>query len=257
MGYGKWLGGALGFMTMGPLGALAGYFVGSWFDAVSESNESSNEDRSQYSAEGQRNSFFFSMMVLTSYIIRSDGRIMHSEMEFVRRYLRNNFGPGAAEQGERVLLMLFEKAKELDRRSPDAFRKMIYDCGTQIADNMPEAQRLQLLAFLIQIAKSDGYVSPEEVEALNEVAAAMRLSMQDFDSMYNLGGKSLAEAYKVLEIDASATDDEVKAAYRKLALKHHPDRVATLGEDVRRAAEEKFQQINNAKDQIYKARGIK
>ena len=134
---------------------------------------------------------------------------------------------------------------------------MIYDCGTQIADNMPEAQRLQLLAFLIQIAKSDGYVSPEEVEALNEVAAAMRLSMQDFDSMYNLGGKSLAEAYKVLEIDASATDDEVKAAYRKLALKHHPDRVATLGEDVRRAAEEKFQQINNAKDQIYKARGIK
>lgn len=85
MGYGKWLGGALGFMTMGPLGALAGYFVGSWFDKVSESYESSNEDGSQYSAEGQRNSFFFSMMVLTSYIIRSDGRIMHSEMEFVRR----------------------------------------------------------------------------------------------------------------------------------------------------------------------------
>ena len=61
----------------------------------------------------------------------------------------------------------------------------------------------------------------------------------------------------MLEVDPSATDDEVRAAFRKLALKHHPDRVATLGEDVRRAAEEKFQQINNAKERVYKARGMK
>lgn len=257
MGLGKWIGGALGFMTMGPLGALAGYFVGSWFEKVTESYETGNEERKQYSEEGQRNSFFFSMMVLTSYIIRSDGKIMHSEMEFVRRFLRNNFGPGAAEQGERVLLMLFEKVKELDQKSPNAFRNMIYDCGTQIADNMPEAQRLQLLAFLIQIAKSDGNVSPEEIEALNDVAAAMRISMQDVDSMFNMGGQSLTEAYKVLEIEPTASDEEVKVAFRKMTLKHHPDKVATLGEDVRKAAEEKFKQINAAKEQIYKARGIK
>ena len=67
----------------------------------------------------------------------------------------------------------------------------------------------------------------------------------------------MADAYKVLEIEPSATDEEVRKAFRKLALKHHPDRVATLGEDVRRAAEEKFQQINNAKERIYKARGMK
>ena len=64
-------------------------------------------------------------------------------------------------------------------------------------------------------------------------------------------------AYKVLEITPTATNEEVRAAYRRLALKHHPDRVATLGEDVKKAAEEKFQQINNAKERIYKARGIK
>jgi DnaJ like chaperone protein len=69
--------------------------------------------------------------------------------------------------------------------------------------------------------------------------------------------KGRLEAYKVLEIDSSATDDEVKKAYRKLALKHHPDKVATLGEDIKKAAEEKFQQINNAKDIIFKARGMK
>jgi DnaJ like chaperone protein len=85
----------------------------------------------------------------------------------------------------------------------------------------------------------------------------MGLSDSEVDSMLSLGGESLDDAYKVLEIDPSATDDEVKAAYRKMALKHHPDRVATLGDDVRKAAEQKFQQINNAKERIFASRGMK
>ena len=108
-----------------------------------------------------------------------------------------------------------------------------------------------------QIAKSDGNICQAEIEALKEVATAMGLSAKEVESMLNLGGDTLENAYKVLEIEPTATDDEVKQAYRKLALKHHPDRVATLGEDVKKAAEEKFQQINNAKDRIYKARGLK
>ena len=94
-------------------------------------------------------------------------------------------------------------------------------------------------------------------QALKEVAVCMGLSIQEAESMLNLGGNSLEQAYKVLEVTPEATDQEIRAAYRRLALKHHPDRVATLGEDVRRAAEEKFQEINNAKEQIYKARGMK
>ena len=122
---------------------------------------------------------------------------------------------------------------------------------------MSYEQRLQLLSFLAKIAQSDGNVCKEEIEVLKEVALAMGMSAQEVDSMLNLGGNTLEEAYKVLEIEPTATDDEVKKAYRKLALKHHPDRVATLGEDVKKAAEEKFQQINNAKEMIYKARGLK
>ena len=63
--------------------------------------------------------------------------------------------------------------------------------------------------------------------------------------------------YEVLGVERTADDQALKSAYRKLALKHHPDRVATLGEDIKRAAEEKLQDINNAKEIIYKARGIK
>ena len=75
--------------------------------------------------------------------------------------------------------------------------------------------------------------------------------------MLNLSGDSLDEAYKVLEVAPTATDEEVRAAYRRLALKHHPDKVAALGEDIRKAAEVKFQQINAAKERVYKARGMK
>ena len=122
---------------------------------------------------------------------------------------------------------------------------------------MSYEQRLQLLSFLVQIAQSDGKICADEILALRDVVQAIGLSAQELDSLIHLRGDSLEEAYQVLEITPSATDEEVKAAYRRLALKHHPDRVAALGEDVRRAAEEKFQQINNAKEKIYKARGLK
>jgi DnaJ like chaperone protein len=115
---------------------------------------------------------------------------------------------------------------------------------------------LQLLAFLCGIAKADGQISPEEIDALKEIAHNMQMQDSEVDSLLNLGGDSLEEAYKVLEISPNATDQEVRTAYRQLALKHHPDRVATLGDDVKRAAEEKFQQINNAKDIIFNARGM-
>ena len=260
MGAGKWIGGILGFMTMGPLGALAGFALGSLLDGSNglfgNTYEKGQAEARNYD-EGQRNSFLFSMLVMASYIIRADGRIMHSEMEYVRRFLRMNFGEGAAIQGEQILLNLFEQRKRMEHQNPMAFKNTIHECGAQIAANLPYEQRLQLLDFLINIAKSDGSVCSEEIAALKEVAQCMGLSPKEVESMLNLSGNSLEEAYKVLEIDSSATNEEIRTAYRRLALKHHPDRVATLGEDVKKAAEEKFQQINNAKERIYKARGIK
>ena len=253
MGLGKWIGGVVGWMAMGPLGALAGYAIGSMFEKSSDDQYEGNANRETY---GQRNSFLFSMLVMASYIIRADGKIMHSEMEFVRNFLRRSFGEGAVQQGEQVLYHLFDRAKEMEQQDPMAYKKTIAECGAQMEANLSYEERLQMLNFLTLIAASDGHVCETEIKALREVAAYMGLSAAEVDSMLNMGGDSLEEAYKVLEIDPSATDSEVRAAYKKLALKHHPDRVASLGEDVRKAAEKKFQQINNAKEIVYKARGL-
>lgn len=275
MALGKWIGSALGWILSGGnvLGAIAGYCIGSLLsDATSTAerdngfNGNGNTFRNDYSDtqfnqrpfEEDRNSFLFSMLVLSSYIIKADGKIMHSEMNCVRNFLRNNFGEQAVRQGEDILLKLFEMQKQ---QGATTFKETIRKSCVEISFHMNIGQRLQLLDYLIIIAKVDGTVSPEEVYALKEVAAYLGLSAQDVDSMLNMEASSnqqigLDEAYKILGISPNATNDEVKAAYRKMALKHHPDRVSTLGDDVREAAEKKFQEINNAKERIYKARGL-
>ena len=282
--FGSWIGGTLGTMLgSGILGTLAGFCLGSIIDEVMDSRADSNNynanNQDHYSQgngyqqyqygwqnstsnaqtyEEQRNSFLFSMLVLSSYIIKADGKIMHSEMGFVRQFLRQNFGEQAVNQGQEILLKLFEVQKQ---QGEQEFRKTIHQSCTEIKHYMDVSQRLQLLNYLVIIAKVDGYVSPEEIKALKEVARHLGLTAKDVDSMLNMesgarADSNIEDAYKVLGISSTATDDEVKAAYRKMALKHHPDRVATLGEDIRKAAEKKFQDINDAKERIFKARGL-
>lgn len=267
MALGKWIGGFLGFMSGGPLGALAGIVLGGLLDNVLDAvntpeTQGTFDGTSGYQSQtygrlrqsqGQRNSFLFSLLVLSSYIIRADGRIMHSEMELVRAMLRQNFGETAAVQGDEILRRLFDEQK---RVGVQQFRQTVADCCRQIAKNMDVAQRLQLLHFMVMISQADGHVAPEEVTAMKECAQWLGMQPAEIDSLLGMGGDSLDDAYRVLGVRPDATDDELKRAYRRLALEHHPDKVAALGEDIRKAAEKKFQEINNAKERIWKARGL-
>ncbi|MDD6111036.1 MAG: TerB family tellurite resistance protein [Prevotellaceae bacterium] len=264
MSAGKWIGGIIGWITAGPLGALAGVAIGAMFDVGLDSvnnpgNAGTREGAfgdngsRQYSDDEQRSGFMFSLLVLASYVIRADGRVMHSEMQLVREFLRQNFGVAAQSQGEQILLRLFDEQK---RQGTFRFKNTVADCCQQIARYMDYSQRLQLVNFLVLISQADGKVDPQEVMAINECGHWLGMSKQDIDSLFSLKGDTLDEAYKVLGVSPDATDDEVRKAYRKLALEHHPDRVAALGEDVRKAAEKKFQEINAAKEKVFKARGL-
>ena len=255
MGLGKWIAGSLGWILLGPLGGILGYLIGSMLES---SSDAPADSRQAYASDdepeqGDRNSFLLTMLALAAYVIRADGRIMHSEMELVRNFLRQNFGEEAVTQGNDILLKLFDEEK---RQGTATFRSNIRGACEQAARHLNYGGRLQLLNFLVMIAQADGRVDAKEITALKELAQWMQVPASEIDSMLHLEGDTLDDAYKVLGVSPQASDDEVKRAYRKLALQHHPDRVAKLGDDVRRAAEKKFQEINAAKERIWKARGL-
>lgn len=259
MGLGHWIGGALGFITgTGPLGILAGAVLGGWVEDMLSNQQGSSSRPHSYSEEEERNGFLFSLLVLSAYVVQADGRVMHSEMELLRTFLRHNFGEQAVEQGEDIVRRLFAQRKNIeDREGQMAYERLIEESCQEIAVAMSYEQRLQLLAFLCDLAKADGSVHPEEVAAVRRVASAMGVSESEIHSLLNLGENNLDAAYAVLGISPSASDEEVRRAYKRLALQHHPDKVASLGEDIRRAAEKKFQEIGAAKELIYKSRGMR
>jgi DnaJ like chaperone protein len=281
----KWIGGFLGLLSGGPIGALAGFVLGALFDKLTDDNgliaDESEYDYNGYGGNGYsrsggnyansgsyssgssdnvdygtRNGFLFSMLTLASYIIRADGKIMHSEMETMRTFLRQNFGQTAVDEGNAIMLKLFEEQKRMEAHNPGSYRQVIIEACQQLRRVLNRPQRLQLLQLLAMLAKADGTVAREEIAALREVTTQLGLDEAELNSMLNLGTTTLDAAYAVLEIEPTATDDEVRAAYKRMVVKHHPDRVASLGEDIKAAAEKKMREINEAKELIYKARGL-
>lgn len=253
MGAGKWIGGFLGWVALGPIGALLGFWFGSAVDGFIgrarqlDDGQASNTNtyrRSTYSAAEQRNSFLVSLLVLSAAVIKADGKTLQSELDYVKDFVRKNFGDAAVPDAMRMM-------EEFTRQEVN-----IYSVGPQIARYMNYSQRLQLFHYLVQIAMADGHFDKREKGVLEAIGATIGLNQADYASVISMFYKETNAAYTVLEISPSATDEEVRTAYRKMAMKNHPDKVATLGPDVQKAAAEKFRQVQEAYEAIKKERGI-
>jgi len=239
MGYGKWITGALGWALGGPIGGIIGFALAS----ILEKGGDASAVAGGVSAE-QRNSFFVSLLVLSSSVMKADGRIMKSELDYVKRFIAENFGVDAAKEAALLLKEILQK--EID----------INEVGAQIRVNMNPSSRIQLLHYLTGIAMADGAVSRDELVVLRKIALALGIPQAESESVFAMFDNGIDAAYQVLEVDKNATDEEVKKAYKKMAVKHHPDKVSSLGADVQKAAEEKFKKISEAFDKIKKERGI-
>ena len=253
MGYGKWSGGFLGWVTWGPIGALLGFWLGSTVDEYIErsrqlsdggSSNANTYKRSTYTASEQRNSFLVSLLVLSAAVIKADGKTVQAELDYVKDFVRRNFGDAAVPEAMRML-------EEFTRQEVN-----IYSVGPQIARYMNYSQRLQLFHYLVQIAMADAHFDKKEKGVLEAIGATIGLSERDYASVISMFYKETNAAYTVLGISPSATDEEVRTAYRKMAMKNHPDKVATLGPDVQKAAAEKFRQVQEAYESIKKERGL-
>ena len=241
MGLGKWRAGALGWAMFGPIGGILGYYFASRVEKLAEATMVYGEDQTWN--QGQRNSFFMSLLVLSAAVIKADGKVTQQEISTLRSFFTRNFGEQAGNEAEEIVKELIKKDYNL------------YEVCNQIRSCMDYSQRLHLYHYLVSLGACDG-LHPREVDVLETIASYIGLSKSEVDSIFAQFRPNNDSNYRILEIEPSATDDEVKKAYRKMAIKYHPDKVATLGEDVQKAAEEKFKAVNQAYEAICKERGI-
>jgi len=238
--FGKWLGGGLGFAMGGPIGGLLGFLVGSVIDSATVQTPS-YKSAPPSTTQGD---FGMSLLVLVAAVMKSDGHVVKSELDYVKQFFVRQFGRESARE---ALLILKDIIKQ---------DIPVRDICIQISKNMDYSSRLQLLHLLFNLSVADTKIHPAEVELIEKISGAMGVATKDFQSIKNMFIPETDSSYKILEIEPSCSNDELKKAYRRMAMKYHPDKVSHLGEDFRKSADEKFKKVNEAYDRIKKERNM-
>jgi DnaJ like chaperone protein len=242
--FGKWVGSGLGWAVGGPIGALLGFAIGSMFDKTGDESVG-NVSGARRRYQSTPNDFGASLLVLVAAVMKADGKILKSELEYVRRFFNKQFG---SEKTKNHMLML----RELLRKDIP-----LQEVCIQIKTYTMYPARLQLMHLLFGIAAVDNHVDDSEIRVIQQIASYLGIRQADYASIKAMFFKEVDGDYKILEIAKSATDDEVKKAYRKMAVKYHPDKVSHMGEEYKDSAKQKFQKMKDAYDNIKKQRGMK
>ena len=239
---GKWIGGGLGWAFGGPIGALIGFTLGSMFDGTQISSTMTSIG-SSHTTEGD---FKMSLLVLMACIMKADGHVDKAELAVVKKFLVTNFG----EQGALDALHILKNLLDQDINEGEV--------AMQISQNLNYSSKLELLHLLFNIAYADGEVVASEMATIQRIATIFRIDRLDFESVKAPYMKLVDRdwAYKSLEIEPTATNEEIKKAYRNMAKKYHPDKVNDLGEDVKKSATEKFRSVNEAYENLKTQRGM-
>jgi DnaJ like chaperone protein len=232
----KWIAGALGWAMGGPIGGIIGFALG----AVSEDALKNYKP----GKDALPNDFSAALLVLCAAVMKADNKLLKTELDFIRQFFTRQFG---ADHANQRMLLLREILKQ-----PIPLAEVC----EQIKHNIDSSSRLQLLHLLFGIAAADGHVNTDEMAVIKEIAWRMGISDRDYISLQNMFVRDTDSSYKILEIEKSATVDEIKKAYRKMAMKYHPDKVHHLGAEYQKDAQEKFRKINEAYEQVKKERGI-
>ena len=233
MSNGKWIGAAAGWFFGGPIGGIIGYYVGkNIFDSKIDN----------------KTAFEISLLILSSVVIKADGKVLKSELDYVKKFFTNTFG----EKKSNEYFRMFNNLNKQD------FSSKLRQVCLQLNSHINHSSRLEIIHFLFGVAASDNDIHPKEVETIKRIATYMNINPYDFESIKSMflakGGVSSEQHYTVLGITKDATDTQVKKAYRKMAVKYHPDKLQGVSEDIKKLAEEKFMKVKEAYEQIMKGR---
>ncbi len=239
--FGKWVGLGLGWALGGPIGGILGLAVGSIFDSGKADTTGQARDVRSRTLRGD---YAASLLVLIAAVMKADGRVMKSELDYVKHYFISRFGDDTA--SEAVVMLRDILKQEIPLR----------DVTHQLSQRLDYSYRLEMLHFLFGIASADGSVSDAENVVIRRISGYMTITDSDFQSIRAMFVSQTDASYKILEIEPTAPDEEVKKAYRRMAMKYHPDKVSHLGEDFKKVAHEKFRKVQEAYEQVKQERGL-
>ena len=232
MSNGKWIGAAAGWFFAGPIGGIIGYYVGKNVFASKVDNKTA---------------FEISLLILSSVVIKADGKVLKSELEYVKKFFTNTFGTKKSNEYFRM----FNNLNKQDYSS-----KLRQVC-LQLNSHINHSSRLEIIHFLFGVSAADNEILPNEVEQIKRIATYMNINSYDFESIQSMflsKGSNSEKWYTILGISKDATDTEVKKAYRKMAVKFHPDKLIGVSDDIKKLAEEKFLVVKESYEQIMKGR---
>ena len=237
--------------------AILGFAIGSLIDQYQQAAKNGQNGTGAGAGTGQdpfdfyrRQSSMYDLptmlMALSAAVMKADGKVLRTELDYVKNFFSAQFG----QQFNATHLQTLKQFLD----SPSI---PLQDICQDIRTRMTQEVRVQLVHYLFGIAKADGDVGTAEINVISRIATMLGIPAVEFESLRNMFYRNVDSDYKILGIDEKATDEEVKKAYRKMAVAHHPDKVAHMGEEYLKGAKEKFQQIQDAYEAIKKRRGIK
>ena len=186
------------------------------------------------------------LMALSATVMKADGKVLKAELDYVKQFFSQQFGNQFNSRHLQVLKQFL-----------DSDRIPLNEICSDIRNRMPAEVCAQLVHYLFGIAKADGNVAESELKSIENIATLLGVSGQEFTSLKNMFYRDINSDYKILGITSSASNEEIKKAYRKMAITHHPDKVASMGEEYQKGAKEKFLKIQEAYENIKKKRGFK
>jgi DnaJ like chaperone protein len=239
--FAKWIGGGLGWAFGGSIGAIIGFALGSLFGESTTTSSTHTQTRRTTERD-----FKASLLVMIACVMKADGRVQKAELDIVKKFLIANFGEDGALEALQILKKL------LDQPINEV------EVAQQINQYMNYSAKLQLIRLLFDVAYADGDVNAPELQVIRRISGVFGISNVEFESLKAPYVKHVDEnwAFKALEIETTATNDDIKKAYRRMAMKYHPDKVANLGDDIKKSATEKFRAVNEAYEHLKKQRNF-
>lgn len=254
------VGGACGFLVGGPIGAIFGATVGHQFDKGAITVKL---NRTLNFAEQQRvqSAFFNATFLVMGHIAKASGRVTPEEIAFANRVMAEMAITGELRT---LAIDLFQQGKKPSFSLDDTLAQFYQDCHSH-ADLLRKFLDIQL-----QAAMADGVLGSEDEMILLHICGQLKISRFEYERLkirlqaqqrfYQQAIKpkspySLRECYNILGLNPSASQDEVKKAYRRLMSKNHPDKLAAQGlsEEMMLQAKEKTQKISKAYETIQKS----